>query len=47
VIARDTASPYVASWNSRKGGPGTHTIKARALDSAGRSAEQSVSVTVK
>ena len=46
LLARDTASPYTASWNLRKASKGLHTIKARAIDNAGNAAEQSISVSV-
>ena len=44
--ARDTAAPYATSWNLRKVSKGVHTIKVRALDNAGNTTEQSVSITV-
>jgi hypothetical protein len=46
LLARDTSAPYSASWNLRKAGKGVHTIKARAIDNAGNTTEQSISITV-
>ena len=47
LIATDTAASYGATWNARKAAPGLHTIKARALDTAGNAAEKSITVTVR
>ena len=46
LLARDTASPYTASWSLRRVAKGLHTIKARAIDTAGNAAERSISVTL-
>ncbi len=46
LLARDTAAPYTANWNLRRASRGAHTIKARAIDNAGRATEQSIAVTL-
>ena len=46
LIATDTASPYVANWDSTTVADGSHTLSAVATDAAGNSATSSVSVTV-
>ncbi len=46
LLVRDTASPYTASWSLRRVAKGLHTIKARAVDTAGNAAERSISVTL-
>ena len=45
LLMRDSAAPYIASWNLRKVASGSHTIKVVATDNAGNKAEQSISVT--
>jgi hypothetical protein len=47
LLARDASSPYTASWNARKAVKGTHTIRARATDTMGNTAEHSISITLK
>jgi hypothetical protein len=46
LLARDTSAPYSASWSLRRVAKGSHTLRARAVDTAGNSAEQSIVVTV-
>lgn len=46
LIATDTGAPYSASWNVGKAARGTHSIKARAVDSTGNAAEQTISITL-
>ena len=46
LLARDTGSPYVATWTLRRASKGLHTIKARAIDNAGNASERSISVTL-
>src|SRR6266851_163782 len=47
VAGTDTAAPYTLSWDSTTAGNGTHTITARAVDTAGNTTTSSpVSVTV-
>jgi RHS repeat-associated protein len=47
VAGTDTSAPYSFSWNSTAAGNGTHTITARAVDTAGNTATSSpVTVTV-
>jgi RHS repeat-associated protein len=47
VVGTDRAAPYTLSWNSTGVANGSHTITARAVDTAGNSATSSaVSVTV-
>ncbi|HEX4525868.1 MAG TPA: chitobiase/beta-hexosaminidase C-terminal domain-containing protein [Gaiellaceae bacterium] len=47
VVGTATTSPYVFSWNSASVADGTHTMAARAVDSAGnQTTTQAVTVTV-
>jgi len=46
VIATDTVSPYVATWNSTTVPNGPATIGAQAVDAAGNQATSSATVTV-
>jgi GH18 family chitinase len=45
LLASDTASPYVAYWNTRRTAPGTYVIKAVAYDASGNSAAATVTAT--
>ncbi|MGM9488441.1 Ig-like domain-containing protein [Ideonella sp. YS5] len=47
LLARDTTAPYSATWNTRKAGPGAHTLSARAYDKAGNTSQQTIGLTVK
>jgi hypothetical protein len=47
LLSRDTNAPYSATWNTRKAGPGAHTLSARAYDKAGNNSQQTIGVTVK
>jgi hypothetical protein len=47
LIGRDTGSPYSANWNARKANVGPHDIVVKAIDKAGNSSSQTLSVTVK
>ena len=47
VVDSDSASPYSADWNSQSVANGSHTVSARAVDTAGNSTNTSaISVTV-
>lgn len=47
LVVTDTASPYTYSWNTTTAANGTHSLLAKAYDSAGNAASSStVSVTV-
>jgi hypothetical protein len=46
LLGSDTSAPYSVNWNLRKTTKGTHTIRARAVDTAGKASEASVVVTV-
>jgi Bacterial Ig domain/Gametolysin peptidase M11 len=46
LLATDSGAPYAANWNLRKAAKGSHSIRVRALDTAGNAAEQVITVTV-
>jgi poly(hydroxyalkanoate) depolymerase family esterase len=47
LVASDTAAPYTATWNASAAANGTHTLTARAVDTAGNTATSAaVAVTV-
>lgn len=46
-IASDSSSPYSVNWNARRYALGNHTITARAFDTAGNSADASVTITLR
>lgn len=46
LIASDTTAPYETSWDSTTVPDGTYTLTATAVDTAGQSADASVSVSV-
>ncbi|MFH1696065.1 MAG: Ig-like domain-containing protein [Candidatus Micrarchaeota archaeon] len=46
IKGTDTTSPYSIQWNSRKVANGTHTIKAKATDNAGNTAEDEIEINV-
>jgi hypothetical protein len=47
LLARDTAPPFSASWNSRRSGSGPYTITVKAFDASGNSTVKSIGVAVK
>ena len=47
LIARDTGTPYTASWNTHKSSSGPHAIMVKATDNGGNVTSQSITVTVK
>jgi hypothetical protein len=47
LLARDTAPPFSASWNSRRSGSGPSTITVKAFDASGNSTVKSIGVAVK
>lgn len=45
VKCTDTAAPYTCTWNTKKVNGGTHTITAKAWDTAGNTSTASITVT--
>jgi hypothetical protein len=45
-VGEDTAAPYEQSWDTKTSTNAAHTLRAKAYDTIGQSAESSVSVTV-
>jgi large repetitive protein len=45
-VATDTSAPYTYNWNTGSTTEGAHTLRAVATDLAGRTGEQTISVTV-
>jgi len=46
-IATDSSEPYSVKWNARRYARGDYTITARAFDTAGNSADASVTITLR
>jgi hypothetical protein len=46
LLATDSASPYGCSWNTATASDGSHTIAAKATDTKGQTAQNTVTVTV-